>query len=146
MRRPYRLIFASMAAWAAASSGAAHAESLGDTSTGTVSIRVVIQPLGSALAAATEFSAGGLWTFAGSGPGLLVSLPASTTEGGTAELSLIAQTVAPLTVRSDPGGVAMPATTASYDGQLSRRRVNLGAINLDDLKDRNSRLFIIGTV
>ncbi|PQM28594.1 hypothetical protein CVO77_09125 [Sphingopyxis lindanitolerans] len=125
----------------------AHAQDLGYSSSGTLGVTVIIQPLGDAARADSQLGAVGLWTFAGANPGMMISGPSATVAGGTATVSLLAQTVSALTVRSTVTGSPLAVRTERFGRELRRTSTTLNvASSYAELGDRNSQMYIIGTI
>jgi hypothetical protein len=125
----------------------AHAQDLGYSSSGSIGVTVVIQPLGDAVRAGSQLGAVGLWTFAGANPGMMISGPSTTAAGETATVSLLAQTVSALTVRSTVTGSPLALRTESFGRELHRSSATLNvASSYAELGDRNSQMYIIGTI
>lgn len=139
-------VLAVPAACSALFATSAAAQDIGMSANGSIGISVTIQPWGDALRAQTDFRAVGLWTF-GAGPGLMISAPSTSVVGAATEISLFAQHPSPLTVRSDTSSAPITASTGVFGRDLRQARFELKAVGShQELGERNSQLFIIGTI
>lgn len=121
----------------------ARANDLGLSSTGVMQIRVVIPPLGDALAAAAD-GADGLWTVESGKDGLMVDAPDMIGADGFS-VTLFSEHASALRILSTAG----LKTVSSRDGgfaptQMERRRFSFVPQNNDNPADPAT--FTIGTV
>lgn len=135
------LLVATMFALAA---GPAQAGDLGWESTGSLTIRVTILPLGAALSAA-QAGATGLWSMGSNGRGLMIDGPREIESGETRELALLAAQTGALTVRSLSRGLRVSRASATADRGLSRQAFQIRTNDVDPI-DNTPKVLVIATL
>lgn len=130
-------------------SSPAYASSLGNESSGTMNIVVVIPPLGDAVRA-QENGATGLWAIVNGNGGLMIDAPNTVLETGDLKVELLSPSASQFQIRPFGGEFSSNWKTVDRSGQLSRATLNLplsdlSVWNYNPLNDR-SKLYVIGTI
>ena len=93
---------------------------LGSTSSETMTITVIVAPIGAAVAAEQQ-GAVGSWTISGLNQGLMIDLPDQITPGSDQSFSLYAATTSTLTARPVGAGARIAAAGSNFDRGLGRQ-------------------------